>query len=68
MNLSQLLKYVGLLFGLVAFLFILGGTISFFTGEFMHVKKFATFFWFSNYVGLFGIFCLLASIVTREKE
>lgn len=68
MNLSNLLKYAGLFFGLVAFLFIIGGVIAFFTGEFMQVVKFITFFYFATHAGIFGIFCLVASMVTRDKE
>ena len=68
MKLDLLLKYLGFVFGLIAFLLILGGVISFYSGEFMHVRRFATFFYFANAMGIFGILSFVASIASRKKE
>ena len=68
MKLDQLLKYLGFVFGLIAFVFLLGGAISFFTGEFMHVRRFATFFYFANAMGIFSILSFVASIASQSKE
>jgi hypothetical protein len=54
--------------GILAIIFMIGGLISFFTGEFLHVKRFANFFWFANSFLLLGIFGMVVYIACKDKE
>lgn len=59
MKIEQLCKYVGLASLAITALLIVGGIIGFYTGEFLHVKRYSNFFWFANSFALFGILNML---------
>jgi hypothetical protein len=54
--------------GILAILLMIGGTISFFSGEFLHVKRFSNFFWFATPFLLLGIFGMVVYIACKDKE
>lgn len=68
MKLYQFLKYLGLLSGVVGALFIIGGIISYFIGEFAGVRNFSWFFWAANTFIYFAIFGLVGYIALKEKQ
>jgi uncharacterized membrane protein len=67
MKLQDISKYIGLVAWIIAILFILSGVISFFTGEFLNVRRFSNFFWFANSFALLGILSVLLSIALKNK-
>jgi hypothetical protein len=67
MKLFRICKYVGFISGGIGALFILGGIISYFIGEFLGVRNFSWFFWAANTFIYFGIFSLLANISCKDK-
>lgn len=67
MKLHAICKYIGLASGALAGLLILAGIISFFTGEFLNVRRFATFFWFANSFAIFGIFAMVVHLACKDK-
>jgi uncharacterized protein involved in response to NO len=68
MKIDQICKYVGLAALVVTFLLIIGGIISFYTGEFLNVRRFSNFFWFSNVFALFGIFNMVVYMALRNPD
>jgi high-affinity Fe2+/Pb2+ permease len=68
MKLGQFCKYMGLISGGIGALFILGGIIGYFIGEFMGVKSFSWFFWAANTFILFAIFGMVVHISCSKKE
>jgi hypothetical protein len=68
MKIDQLFKYVGLAALAVTFLFFVGGIISFYTGEFLNVRRFSNFFWFGNSFALFGIFNMVVYLALRNPD
>jgi hypothetical protein len=67
MKLDQICKYAGFVSGGIGALFILGGIVSYFIGEFAGVRNFSWFFWAANTFIYFGIFGLVAYISCKEK-
>lgn len=67
MKIERICKYTGLASLTVTGLLILGGIIGFFTGEFLNVKNFSTFFWFANSFALFGILNFVSYLALRKK-
>jgi MFS family permease len=67
MKLYQFFKYVGLISGVIGALFIIGGIISYFIGEFLNVRNFSWFFWAANTFIYLGIFGLVGYIAMKEK-
>jgi hypothetical protein len=68
MKLHKICKYAGLLSGAVGLVFIAGGIIGYFTGEFIRVRNFSWFFWAANTFIMFGIFCMVTHIACKDKE
>lgn len=68
MKIDQICKYMGLASLVGTALLLVGGLISFYTGEFLNVKRFSNFFWFANTFALFGILCFVAFLSLRSKE
>ena len=68
MKLHIAFKYIGLAAGILAILFMIGGTISFYTGEFLNVLRFSNFFWFANPLLLLGIFGMVVHIACKDKD
>lgn len=67
MKLSELFKYVGLIFSLIGALFILAGIIGYLSPNFLNVKNFSWFFWAANTFILFAITGFVAYIALRDK-
>lgn len=68
MKLSQICRYIGLIFGGIGALFIIGGVIGYFVGEFMGVRNFSWFFWAANTFILFAIFSMVVHISCNNKN
>jgi hypothetical protein len=68
MKLHTICKYVGLAAGALALLLMIGGVISFYSGEFMGVRRFSNFFWFAQPLLLLGIFGMVVHIACKDKE
>jgi hypothetical protein len=54
--------------GVLAILFMIAGTISFYTGEFLGVLRFSNYFWFASPLFLLGIFGMVVYIADKDKE
>ncbi|MBM3436580.1 MAG: hypothetical protein FJY07_10240 [Bacteroidetes bacterium] len=67
MKLHQICKYAGFIAGGIGALFIIGGIIGYFIGEFMGVRNFSWFFWAANTFIYFGIFALVGYIACKDK-
>jgi high-affinity Fe2+/Pb2+ permease len=59
---------MGLISGGIGALFILGGIIGYFVGDFLTVKNFSWFFWAANTFILFAIFGMVVHISCNKKE
>jgi len=68
MKLHKICKYAGLISGGIGLLFIIGGIIGYFTGEFLTVRNFSWFFWAANTFIMFGIFGMVVHIACKDKE
>lgn len=68
MKLHIVFKYIGMAAGILAVLFMIAGTISFYTGEFLGVLRFSNFFWFANPLFLLGIFGMVFYIACKDKD
>ncbi len=68
MKLHLVFKYIGMAAGTLAILFMIAGTISFYTGEFLGVLRFSNFFWYASPLLLLGIFGMLVFIACKDKE
>lgn len=68
MKFHDIFKYIGLAAGILAILLMIGGVISFFSGEFLGVLRFANFFWFAQPLLLLGIFGMVVYKVLKDKD